>query len=113
MILLTRLFTFSFIFFFCQGLSAQTYESPVGWPIKLSGTFGELRPGHFHMGIDIKSPDGGVGHAIRSIDHGYISRVQISSGGYGKVLHVIHPSGHESVYAHLNEFLPGLDSYVK
>lgn len=97
----------------CALLSAQTYDAPVSWPIKLSGTFGELRPGHFHMGIDIKSPNGGVGHAIRTIDEGYISRVQISAGGYGKVLHIIHPSGHESVYAHLQKFSPELDAYVK
>jgi len=65
------------------------------------------------MGIDIKSPNGGVGHPIRSIDEGYISRVKISAGGYGKVLYIIHPTGHESVYAHLQKFLPELDAYVK
>lgn len=97
----------------CGWLSAQNFDAPVSWPVKLSGTFGELRPGHFHMGIDVKSPDGGVGHAIRTIDDGYISRVKISSGGYGKVLYVIHPSGHESVYAHLRSFTPALDAFVK
>jgi len=94
-------------------ITAQTFDAPVSWPIKLSGTFGELRPGHFHMGIDIKSPNGGVGHTIRSIDEGYISRVKVSSGGYGKVIYIIHPSGHESVYAHLQNFLPELDKYVQ
>ena len=103
-----------FIALFYSGVTAaQNFDSPVSWPIKLSGTFGELRPGHFHMGIDIKSPNGSVGHTIQSIDDGYISRIKIASGGYGKVIYIIHPSGHESVYAHLQKFTPEIDAYVK
>lgn len=113
MILLRKTLLFLSLFIGWSTLYAQSYDAPVSWPIKLSGTFGELRPGHFHMGIDIKSPDGGVGHAIQSIDDGYVSRVKISAGGYGKVLYIIHPSGHESVYAHLRTFTPELDAYVK
>jgi len=31
------------------------FSSPVKIPITLAGNFGELRPGHFHSGIDIKT----------------------------------------------------------
>ncbi len=31
------------------------FRDPLDIPINLSGNFGELRPGHFHMGTDIKT----------------------------------------------------------
>ena len=37
------------------------FASPVNHPIHLTGNFGELRPDHFHSGIDIDSKTGGVG----------------------------------------------------
>jgi len=94
----------------CVTLKAQDYQSPVDFPIRLSGSFGELRKTHFHAGIDIKSPDRKVGHPIRSIEDGYISRIKISPWGYGNVLYINHPSGHTSVYAHLHRFNDLLDS---
>lgn len=112
-------YLFSFLIFWSlsiDNISGQIdydYRSPVDWPIQLSGTFGELRPGHFHMGIDIKSPNGGTGHVIKSIGDGYISRVKVSGVGYGKVIYIMHPTGHESVYAHLDEFPSDLEKYVK
>ncbi|MBT8218680.1 MAG: M23 family metallopeptidase [Bacteroidia bacterium] len=116
--LMHKIISFTFFNLLCisaiwSQIDSLQYGSPVGWPIQLSGTFGELRPGHFHMGIDIKSPNGGTGHDILSIADGYVSRIQISSGGYGRVLHIVHPTGHESVYAHLNAFTPEIDQYVK
>ena len=77
------------------------FRSPIDYPILLSGTFGELRPNHFHAGIDIK---GSVGKKIYSIADGYISRIKVSSGGYGNVLYVTHPNSYTSVYAHLSRF---------
>ena len=42
-----------------QIVQAQNiFRSPVNYPIKLSANFGEIREGHFHSGIDIKT--GGV-----------------------------------------------------
>ena len=32
------------------------FRSPISFPIKLSGTFAELRPNQFHGGLDIKPP---------------------------------------------------------
>jgi murein DD-endopeptidase MepM/ murein hydrolase activator NlpD len=91
-------------------LPKGAFSMPVKGTIRLSGTFGELRPQHFHAGIDIK---GYVGQPIMAAAEGYISRIKISPGGYGKVLYVSHPNGYTSVYAHLSEFSKEVEQYVK
>ncbi len=78
----------------------------------LSGTMGELRPGHFHGGIDIKT-DGVTGLPIYAAAPGYISRIKISTGGYGNALYLAHPNGHTTVYGHLEKFEPKLWKWVK
>ena len=94
-------------------LVAQDYVSPVDFDILLSGTFGELRSNHFHAGIDIKT-QGVEGQKIRSIADGYISRIKVSTWGYGKVIYINHPeTGHTSVYAHLQSFNKNISKRVK
>ncbi len=88
------------------------FRSPVGYTMTLSGTFGELRPNHFHAGIDIK-PNKGIGDAILSAADGYVSRIKVSSRGYGNALYIDHPNGYTTVYAHLNAFSPEIEAYVK
>lgn len=90
----------------------QHYHNPVDIPIFLSGTFGELRGSHFHAGIDIKT-QGREGIPIRAVSEGYVSRVKISTTGYGKVLYVTHPDGNTSVYAHLRNFSPKITKLVR
>jgi hypothetical protein len=69
----------------------------------LSATFGEFRPDHFHSGIDIRT--GGVeGKPLYAIADGYVSRIKVSSSGYGKALYITHPNGFVSVYGHLLNF---------
>ncbi|MEO1515970.1 MAG: M23 family metallopeptidase [Bacteroidota bacterium] len=89
------------------------FRSPVNHPIRLSGTFGELRPNHLHAGIDIKSKDGKIGQPLFATADGYVSRIKIQSGGYGNVLYFNHPNGYTSVYAHLKEFPTAIAEYVK
>ncbi|MFW6249079.1 MAG: M23 family metallopeptidase, partial [Bacteroidota bacterium] len=88
------------------------FISPVDDDIYLAGTFGELRSVHFHAGIDIKT-GGRIGKKIRTIEDGYIYRVKVTPGGYGKTVYVKHPNGYISVYAHLHEFIPVIDKEVK
>jgi len=76
---------------------------PVDIPIYLSGTFGELRANHFHSGIDIKT-QGKEGENIIAIADGWISRIKISEGGYGKAIYITHANGFVSVYGHLKKF---------
>ena len=72
---------------FSQEKSTKKLESPIDFPILLSGNFGELRSSGFHSGIDIKTK-GKEGIDIRAIDAGYVSRVQVSTSGFGKVVYI-------------------------
>jgi len=88
------------------------FRSPVGFPIYLSGTFGELRDNHLHSGIDIKT--GGVrGKKVYAVANGYVSRIKVSLFGYGKALYITHPDGYISVYGHLEKFNPQIERYVR
>ncbi len=89
-----------------------SFVSPLDIPLILSANFGELRPGHFHSGVDFKT-QGRTGLPIYAVDEGYISRVSVSPGGYGKALYVTHPSGYTSVYAHLDSFAPFIADSIR
>ena len=89
----------------------QDYHPPVDFKILLSGTFGELRGNHFHAGIDIKT-EGVEGQKVYSISDGYVSRIKVSTWGYGKALYITHPDGNTSVYAHLQKFSESINNYV-
>ena len=81
-----------------QGKMEPDFRSPFDFPLLLSANFGELRPNHFHNGLDIKT--GGVtGKPIYSVAEGYVSRVMVLHGGYGQALFVTHPNGFTSVYS--------------
>ncbi|MFL2572959.1 MAG: M23 family metallopeptidase [Flavobacteriales bacterium] len=91
---------------------SQDYINPLDFRLLLSGTFGELRGNHFHAGIDFKTK-GVEGQNIYAIADGYISRIKVSSYGYGKALYINHPDGKTSVYAHLQKFSKKIDTIVK
>lgn len=78
---------------------------------KVSGSFGEIRSNHFHSGLDITT-HGKTGLPVFSADDGFVSRISVSPGGFGKALYIDHPSGYTTVYAHLESFSPVLDSLV-
>ncbi|MEC7863940.1 MAG: M23 family metallopeptidase [Bacteroidota bacterium] len=96
-----------------QNVLAQIYVPPLDFEMLLSGTFGELRSNHFHAGIDIKT-EGVEGQKVRAIANGYVSRIKVSTWGYGKVIYITHPqTGHTSVYAHLKKFSSKINDFVK
>ncbi|MAO71023.1 MAG: hypothetical protein CMD02_00760 [Flavobacteriales bacterium] len=98
---------------FSTSLSSQDYISPFDFPLYLSGTFGELRDHHFHTGIDVKT-NAVEGKNLRAIADGYISRIKVSTWGYGKVLYIVHPqTGHTSVYAHMKKFNEEIEKVTK
>lgn len=108
-------FSYSFVLLFVSFFSfAQKHDfvPPVKIPLILNGNFGELRLNHFHGGIDIKT-NGTTGIPIYSIADGYVSRISVSSSGYGNALYVTHTSGYTSVYAHLEKFSPVIAEWVK
>ncbi len=91
---------------------AQDYHPPVDIPMQLSGTFAELRGTHFHAGIDIRT-QGKQGVPLRAVADGYVSRIKIQQGGYGKALYINHPNGVTSVYAHLQRYSPDIIPHVR
>ena len=88
------------------------FRNPLNIPIFLAGNFGECRPGHFHSGIDIKTL-GKENQPVHAAAAGYISRIKMEKGGFGHGLYITHPSGYTTLYAHLNEFAPAIQAYVR
>jgi len=97
--------------------SAESYDksyfrSPVDIKLAIVSNFGELRNNHFHNGVDIRT-NGQEGLNVYSVADGYVSRIKISTVGYGLVLYVTHPNGYVSVYAHLKAFNDSISAYIK
>ncbi len=88
------------------------FQKPLDIPIVLAGTFGELRSNHFHSGMDIKTKQR-EGLKVYAAAEGYVSRINIREGGYGKALYITHPNGYTSVYAHLQKFGPEIEAFIK
>ncbi len=95
-----------------QEFSEENFRSPVNFTPLLSGTFAELRPNHFHSGIDFKT-FGKEGYPLFAIADGYVSRIKVQAYGYGYALYITHPKGYVSVYAHLQRYNNAIDSFVK
>ncbi len=88
------------------------FRSPVDYPVTLAGSFGEIRRNHFHSGIDIRT--GGVeGKPVYAAADGYVSRVNVSSAGFGKALYLAHPNGYTTLYAHLRNYSGSVAAWAK
>src|SRR5688500_4548093 len=88
------------------------FRNPLGIPMLLSGNFGELRPNHYHMGLDLKTL-ARENLPVYAAAEGYIARIKIEPAGFGRAIYVNHPNGYTTVYAHLNAFNTPLDQWVK
>lgn len=98
-------------FIFAQ-YPTEYFRSPLDIPINLSGTFGELRPNHFHSGLDIRT-NNVEGLPVYASADGIIVRIKVSAFGYGKALYIAHPNGYTTVYGHLQKFSDKIEEYVK
>lgn len=76
---------------------------PLDAPFVITGNYGELRPNHFHDGLDL-SANGQMNLQVYAVEEGYVSRIKVSATGYGKSVYITHPNGRVTVYAHLNRF---------
>lgn len=114
MIFFKKSFLSFWLFSILFTLNSQEYNlnSPIDLPLNLSGTFGEFRSSHFHYGLDVTT-NKKSGYNVYSIDSGSIVRINVSTSGYGKVLYISHPNGLTSIYAHLKEFSPKIQEYIK
>jgi hypothetical protein len=86
-------------------------NNPLHTELQLAASFGELRPDHFHMGLDIRTA-GKEDLPVYAIEDGYISRIIIEAGGYGKAIFITHTNGFTALYAHLNNFSDAVDAYM-
>src|SRR5690606_38940815 len=100
------------ILFSQQPYPKDYFQSPLAVPIVLSGSFGEVRSNHFHSGLDIKTQQR-VGLDVVATASGYISRIKISTFGYGKAIYITHPNGYTTVYGHLQKANGTIEEYVK
>ena len=106
------------LLFFCTPFFAQTnyptdyFTSPLSIPMQLSGNFGELRNNHFHSGLDYKTNQK-EGLPVLAAASGYVSRIKISTFGYGKAIYITHPNGYTTVYGHLQKANGAIESYIK
>ena len=78
----------------------------------LSGGMGDLRPNHFHAGLDIRT-GGREGLDVHAAADGYIARIAVFTGGYGNVIFIKHPNGLTTVYGHLKTLNDTLGTYLR
>ena len=103
---------FAPLFIFSQDYPQDYFQSPLDVPLDVSGSFGELRSNHFHSGLDFKTK-GVEGLPVYAAGDGYISRIKISTFGYGKAIYITHPNGYTSVYGHLQKANGAIESFIK
>lgn len=77
-----------------------------------SANFGEMRPAHFHAGIDIKT-DGAEGKPLVAVADGYVSRVSLGAYGYGRAVYLTLHNGTTAVYGHLQRFRKDIEERVR
>ena len=86
-----------------------------GYPLSikplLNANFGEMRPNHFHMGLDLNTGSRENLPIFAPAD-GYLSRIKIESGGFGRAVYFNHGNGTTTVYAHMNSFLPAVEEFL-
>lgn len=97
---------------FSQAQTTLELIAPLDIPLILSGNFGEFRGSHFHTGIDIKT-QGREGFPVLAAADGKVERVKVSPWGYGNAIYIKHSDGSSTVYAHLREFAPEVQDWVK
>tara|TARA_Y100000385_G_scaffold36985_1_gene34488 strand:- start:448 stop:2118 length:1671 start_codon:yes stop_codon:yes gene_type:complete len=106
------------VLFISININSQTnypknyFSNPLNIELILNGNFGESRPSHFHSGIDFKTQFK-EGLDVFSSADGYVSRISIKHGGFGKALYINHPNGYTSVYGHLKKFNKKIEDYIK
>ena len=103
---------FAPLFIFSQDYPQDYFQSPLDVPLDVSCSFGELRSNHFHSGLDFKTK-GVEGLPVYAAGDGYISRIKISTFGYGKAIYITHPNGYTSVYGHLQKANGAIESFIK
>ena len=97
-----------------QQVDKGYFKNPIspGTRNYLAGNFAELRPNHFHTGLDFKT-GGQEGVPILAAADGWVYRIKVSSFGYGNVIYLKHPNGKITLYGHLRNFNTELSNYMR
>jgi hypothetical protein len=91
--------------------SRSYFRNPLELPMQLSANFGELRPNHWHMGLDIRT-GAKENVPVYAAADGYIAHIGIRPQSFGRFIIINHPNGLSTLYAHLNDFYPELEKWV-
>jgi len=118
--ILAAFFILSGLFLNCSGQDiVQTkqypknyFQYPLDLPPSTAGSFGELRPNHFHSGLDFKT-NGRTGYPVHAAQDGYISRLRVQFGGFGNAIYITHPAGYTTVYGHIESFSPEMTKLIR
>ncbi len=95
-----------------QDYPQDFFRSPLDIPLQLAGNFGEPRSNHFHAGFDFRTQQK-EGFNVYAAADGFVSRIKISSYGYGKAIYITHPNGYTTVYGHLQRASGKIQDYIK
>ena len=88
------------------------FRYPLDLPPVTAGSFGELRPNHFHSGLDFKTNQR-TGYPVHAVFDGYVSRLRVQFGGFGNAVYITHPNGYTTVYGHIERFNPAMEKAVR
>ena len=91
------------VILFGISVESEDYIWPTETQKTITAVFGDIRPFRYHTGIDVRTY-GMNGLDVFAIQDGYVSRIAVSSTGYGKVIYIKMKDGNTSVYAHLDRF---------
>jgi len=98
-----------FFLIFCLIVNGQKsiptdyFSSPLKIELSVTGSFGEIRPNHFHSGTDFQVQQK-EGLPVYAVADGWVSRIKISPVGFGNALYIDHPNGFTSVFGHLYKY---------
>ena len=98
-------------FFPAKNYPQHYFQWPVDAKIAIVANFGELRPNHYHMGLDCRT-DQKENRPVLAAASGYIAKVKIEPFGFGRCIYINHSNGLTTLYAHLNNFAPALEKYI-
>jgi murein DD-endopeptidase MepM/ murein hydrolase activator NlpD len=99
-------------FFDHKAYPQNYFQWPVGTAPGIVANFGELRPNHYHMGLDCRT-ESRVNLPILAAADGYVSKINIDPTGFGRALYISHPNGMTTLYAHLNDFSSEIENYIQ
>jgi murein DD-endopeptidase MepM/ murein hydrolase activator NlpD len=121
--MIKRCYLLLFLYTIISTANAQDFKQSKAYPKDIfrypldlapatAGGFGELRPNHFHAGLDFKTMQR-IGYPVHAAEKGYVSRIKVQYGGFGNAVYIAHPGGYTSVYGHLDHFSPELAALIQ